>query len=96
MPTAIGAILDYQPLLVASVIEGLVQRIGYGGLFGHIFCPFRFQSERAAARLLVSTSLDRPPSTILRCLPSTVVVCDNDCPPAPVESDLILPFYSTA
>ena len=29
IPKAFGAILDYQPLLVASVIEGLVQRIGY-------------------------------------------------------------------
>ena len=45
IPKAIGAILDYQPLLVASVIEGLVQRIGYRGLFGHIFRPFRFQSR---------------------------------------------------
>ena len=80
IPKAIGAILDYQPLLVASVIEGLVQRIGYRGLFGHIFRPFRFQSKRAPARLLVGTSPDSPPSTTLRCLPSTVVVRDNDCP----------------
>jgi len=35
IPKAIGAILDYQPFLVASVVEGLVQRIGYGRLFGH-------------------------------------------------------------
>jgi hypothetical protein len=34
--------------------------------------------------LLVSTSPSRPPSTTLRCLPSTVVFCDNDCPPGSV------------
>jgi hypothetical protein len=34
---ATGAILGYQPILVASVVEGLVQGVGYGGLFGHIF-----------------------------------------------------------
>src|SRR5215472_6772026 len=56
IPKAIGAILDYEPLLVASVVEGLVQRIGYGGLFGHIFRPFRFQSKTARACLLVDTS----------------------------------------
>ena len=56
IPKAIGAILGYQPLLVASVVEGLVQRIGYWGLFGHIFRPFRFQSKTAPARLLVGTS----------------------------------------
>ena len=53
IPKAIGAILDYEPLLVASVVEGLVQRIRYGGLFGHIFGPFRFQSKPARARLVV-------------------------------------------
>jgi len=52
IPKAIGAILDYQPLLIASVVEGLVHRIRYGGLFGHIFRRFRFQSKRARARLL--------------------------------------------
>src|SRR6516162_7861273 len=56
IPKAIGAILDYQPLLVASVVEGLVQRIGYGGLFGHIFRTFRFQTKTARARLLVDAS----------------------------------------
>ena len=34
--------------------------------------------------MLVSTSPSRPPSTTLRCLPSTVVFCDNDCPPGSV------------
>src|SRR5262249_47462385 len=34
IPGTIAAILDYQPLLVASVVEGLIQLIRYGGLFG--------------------------------------------------------------
>src|SRR5713101_2832656 len=69
IPKAIGAILDYQPLLVASVVEGLVQRIGYGRLFGHIFRPFRFQSETASARLLNGTAREIqavPPSDVCR------------------------------
>ena len=48
---AIRAVLDYQPLLVASVVEGLVQGIGYGGLFGHIFRPVRFQIKTAPGTL---------------------------------------------
>ena len=33
IPKAIGAILDYQPLLIASRVKSLVQRIGYRELF---------------------------------------------------------------
>ena len=77
IPKAARAILDYQPLLVASVVEGLVQRIGYGGLFGHIFRPFRFQIKTAPARFASRYFSWTPPSTTLRCLPSTVA-CDSD------------------
>src|ERR1700730_19020339 len=69
IPKAIGAILDYQPLLVASVVEGLVQLIGYRGLFGQIFRLFRFQSKTAPARLLVGASPEDhrgPPSHVCR------------------------------
>src|SRR5712671_3038766 len=56
IPKAIAAILNYQPLLVASVIEGLVQRIGYRGLFGHVFRPFASRARELHHSLLVSTS----------------------------------------
>src|ERR1700728_4686875 len=63
---AIGAILDYQPLLVASVIERLGQRIGYWGVLGHIFRPFRLESKRAPARLLFLIAHRVPSSGVCR------------------------------
>src|SRR5262249_43583435 len=80
IPKAIGTILDYQPLLVANVVEGPVQRIGHGGLVGRIISPFRFKTKTAPARSAGWYFSSRPPSTSIRSLPSTVVVCDSRLP----------------
>ena len=55
---------------------------GIGDCLGISFLPFASSAKELKARLPVGAAPEMQPSTTLRCLPSTLVVCDNDSPPA--------------